>query len=802
MGAVVLVARLQMRRRIRSLVVIAIVAGLGGGAAIALIAGSRRSATVVDRYFAATNPYTFNLGGSGLSRDELLALPMVERADREAYIGAMHLDGHGNVDGGINGLAIDRGALDPTIRTVAGTRPAAGDSTGVLVNPSFVEQYRLHPGDELRLRTFSHDDLAGVENGRYDPHGPAYTFHITGVAETPADIALDKPVVIGRSSHGSTNQVFIPYDWYAAHGPDFLTFPGGYDVQLRDNRDAPSFEIALQKAAAAKRVDPGSLQPPRFSERRASFTTPVGFETGVLLALGLAIALAAAVVVGLLLRAEQRTHAGEDPALRAIGMTRNRLGGAAALRSVPVAVGSMIVAVGFAYEISGRFPVGVGSHLELDRGLQPNDAVLGIGAIVLVAYVVACAFFLARRPVRTQTNASQSTFASWLNRSGAPSDAVIGAQLAFERGGGGGVPTRSAVAGGALALTVVAAIAVCVASVDNLYASRPAHGWPWDAIVGNVNFVMKDPQLTRLVHDPRFASVTQARYGQATIGTDSTEVLAIDPNGSAPPRATAGRMPRTASEIAVGPKLRERLHAPIGSTVHFSVAGSEFLSGDENAPPPKTTDRDLTVVGEALVPMFGESELAEEAIVTTDAIKAAGGNADPSLVLVTYKHGNARADTIALSRDYTAEMSLDTVPSRIVNLHRVRSLPAAGALVAALLGIVLLAYTLAVGVHARTRELGILRALGMSTRRVASVLAWQGLVIAAMITLVGIPAGALLGIAAWRAMANDLGVSPTPTWSLALLALIPITLAVGLLATVIPARRARHDDVATLLRVE
>jgi hypothetical protein len=108
-----------------------------------------------------------------------------------------------------------------------------------------------------------------------------------------------------------------------------------------------------------------------------------------------------------------------------------------------------------------------------------------------------------------------------------------------------------------------------------------------------------------------------------------------------------------------------------------------------------------------------------------------------------------------IRNEFTADITTDVVPARVVNLHRVRNLPALGALIAALLGIVLLAYTLAVGVRARTRH-----------------------------------------------VANDFGVGNAATLSMALVLLVPATLAVGLLASIIPARRARHDDVATLLRVE
>ena len=101
------------------------------------------------------------------------------------------------------------------------------------------------------------------------------------------------------------------------------------------------------------------------------------------------------------------------------------------------------------------------------------------------------------------------------------------------------------------------------------------------------------------------------------------------------------------------------------------------------------------------------------------------------------------------------------MPARIVNLHRVRSLPLLGALLAALFGTVLLAYTLAVAVRRRVRQLGVLRALGMNGRRVGRVLLWQGVALALAIVVIGLPLGLAVGAVAWRAFAHGLGVVPT-----------------------------------------
>ena len=45
--------------------------------------------------------------------------------------------------------------------------------------------------------------------------------------------------------------------------------------------------------------------------------------------------------------------------------------------------------------------------------------------------------------------------------------------------------------------------------------SGAAHGWPWDAVIGNTNFNMSSDREARIMNDRRVAAATRARYGQA-----------------------------------------------------------------------------------------------------------------------------------------------------------------------------------------------------------------------------------------------------------------------------------------------
>ena len=123
-------------------------------------------------------------------------------------------------------------------------------------------------------------------------------------------------------------------------------------------------------------------------------------------------------------------------------------------------------------------------------------------------------------------------------------------------------------------------------------------------------------------------------------------------------------------------------------------------------------------------------------------------------------------------------------------------------LVYALLGLAVLiaflgiANTLALSIHERRRELGLLRAVGMSRAQVRSSVRWEAAIIAVFGTLLGLATGTFLGWAMVQAIAEQ-GVDRLviPVQPLASIAAIAAIAAVG--AAVMPARRAARIDILT-----
>jgi putative ABC transport system permease protein len=113
------------------------------------------------------------------------------------------------------------------------------------------------------------------------------------------------------------------------------------------------------------------------------------------------------------------------------------------------------------------------------------------------------------------------------------------------------------------------------------------------------------------------------------------------------------------------------------------------------------------------------------------------------------------------------------------------------AVVIALLGIV---NTLALSVFERTRELGLLRAVGMTRRQVRSVVRWEAVLVALLGALLGAALGLAFGAALSRGMSGE-GLTRVDLPGLRLTTYVVLAAAAGVLAAVGPARRASKVDV-------
>jgi putative ABC transport system permease protein len=117
--------------------------------------------------------------------------------------------------------------------------------------------------------------------------------------------------------------------------------------------------------------------------------------------------------------------------------------------------------------------------------------------------------------------------------------------------------------------------------------------------------------------------------------------------------------------------------------------------------------------------------------------------------------------------------------------------------VVALLGIV---NTLALSVHERTRELGMLRAVGMTRRQVRRMVRGESVITAGIGALLGIVLGIAFAAIVSRPLASDGFVFELPVGTL--IVVVILAALAGVLAAIPPARRASRVDILRAVTTE
>ncbi len=118
------------------------------------------------------------------------------------------------------------------------------------------------------------------------------------------------------------------------------------------------------------------------------------------------------------------------------------------------------------------------------------------------------------------------------------------------------------------------------------------------------------------------------------------------------------------------------------------------------------------------------------------------------------------------------------------------------AVVIAVVGIVL---TLALSVYERTREIGLLRAVGLSRRAVRAMIRWEAVIVSLIGALVGLVVGVFLGVVSVSAIPEFTAVAIP--WA-SMIVFLVVAAAFGVVAAILPARRAARLDVLDAVQGE
>jgi putative ABC transport system permease protein len=217
-------------------------------------------------------------------------------------------------------------------------------------------------------------------------------------------------------------------------------------------------------------------------------------------------------------------------------------------------------------------------------------------------------------------------------------------------------------------------------------------------------------------------------------------------------------------------------------------------------------ERDLTLTVDGTVE--NNADLLGSVVVSEDTLRREFGSRQPSMTLVALEEG-ANADRVQERIDQRVGQrfpTVDTLNQRELKDNQEEQVNQlvgffyvllALAIVISLLGIIT---TLALSIHERTRELGMLRAVGMSRRQVRTMVRYESVITA----LIGAILGTILGVIFASLVAVPLADEgfelsyPVGT----LLLLVVLAALAGVLAAIFPARRAARLDVLRALAYE
>jgi putative ABC transport system permease protein len=296
------------------------------------------------------------------------------------------------------------------------------------------------------------------------------------------------------------------------------------------------------------------------------------------------------------------------------------------------------------------------------------------------------------------------------------------------------------------------------------------------------------PEVSRVVSDvPGVAAVSAMGWGTARFAGADGEYTSVDPAtvervldlhltaGSANALGTDGVL--VAADVAATHGWK------VGDTVpvEFAATGRQDLHV-------RGLLGDRGFVDSDYVLSLAAHDAAEGDRLDAQALVLVEDGADPATVQDRITTALAdHPDAKVLDRDQFQEEVAGTIDQLLTFVSVMLLL----AVVIALLGII---NTLALSVYERTRELGLLRAIGMTRGQVRSMVRWESVVI----SLLGAGVGATLGIGLGLVLAQalkDKGITQVAVPAVQVVLYVAAAAVAGVLAAVGPARSAARVDV-------
>ena len=388
-----------------------------------------------------------------------------------------------------------------------------------------------------------------------------------------------------------------------------------------------------------------------------------------------------------------------------------------------------------------------------------------------------------------------------------PATAVLGVPLTLRRKGTSGKlarqnamrnPRRTAGTASALmvGVAVVSLFTVFAASIKQSMNDIVDEQFAGDLVMAQTDFSGSGmtPDLAR---DVNALPEVDAAVG---IGTAAVRVADVDYSGSAAEMA-----------LLTGVIDLEPLEGDLATVGAGEIAIEQEWADDHGLTlggPVPVAFPDGTTEQLTLAATYGEASLMGPVIVPTEVWAPHAGQLSDEVVAidladgVTLDEGQAAiqpvADRYGAPEVQDRDEYVDTVASEVDQLLTIVYALLLLAIVIALMGI---ANTLSLSIHERTRELGLLRAVGQTRRQVRAMVRGESFLVALFGTVGGVGLGAFLAWALVQALESEgFGAFALPMGQLAVV--LGLGAVVGVVAALRPARRAARLDVLSAIATD
>jgi putative ABC transport system permease protein len=241
-------------------------------------------------------------------------------------------------------------------------------------------------------------------------------------------------------------------------------------------------------------------------------------------------------------------------------------------------------------------------------------------------------------------------------------------------------------------------------------------------------------------------------------------------------------------DILVSKAVRDDKHLSIGSPVELTLADGSTAT--------------LKVKG-----VFDTNQLAGDYVIDQSHVShfssqrnvAAAINVGSGVDLGTVRAGLDQA--IAAYPNVVVQDRAEFVGETSRNIDQIVTFLSVLLLFSVVIAILGVVNTLALSVIERTRELGLLRAVGMSRKQVRRMIRTEAVVICSFGAVLGLVVGSAIGIALQNALKND-GVSELGIPVTRLLIYLLLAALAGVVAAWLPSRRASRLNVLTAIATE